>query len=110
LRNTIAATNKKDLIKTFHKEVEESIEKHNFKVISRINKGRKKIIFQAGDWIWIHLRKERFSSQRETKLHSRGDDPYQVLEIINNNSYKIDFLGEFSVHFTFNVADLVLLM
>ena len=41
----------------------------------------------------------------KTKLHSRGDDPYQVLERINN-AYKIDLLVEFSVHSTFNVADL----
>jgi len=34
------------------------------------------------------------------------DNPYQVLEKINNNAYKIDFPGEFSVHSTFNVADL----
>ena len=101
-----AATNKADWIKTLHREVKESNEKQNFKVASTINKGRKKIIFQPNDCVWIHFYKERFPSQRKTKLHPRGDDPYQVVEKINNNEYKIDFFGEFSVHSTFNVADL----
>ena len=34
------------------------------------------------------------------------DDPYQVLKRINNNAYKIDLLGEFSVRSTFNIDDL----
>ena len=66
-----AATSKEDLIKTLHKEVKERIEKQNFKDDSRINKRRKEIIFQLGDYVWIHFRKERFSSQMKTKLHSR---------------------------------------
>ena len=74
---------------------EERIEKQNFKVASTINKGRKKIIFQPGDCVWIHFYKERFPSQRKTKLHPRGDDPYQVLERINNNAYKMIFLENF---------------
>ena len=82
------------------------IEKQNFKVASRINKGWKKIIFQPDDWVWIHFRTERFTSQRKTKLYPRGDDPYQVLERINNNAYKIELQEECSVHSIINVADL----
>jgi len=29
-----------------------------------------------------------------------------MLEKVNNNAYKIDFLGEYGVSYTFNVADL----
>ena len=36
----------------------------------------------------------------------RGDVPFQVLERINNNAYKLDFLGEYNVSATFNVTDL----
>ena len=54
------------------------IEKQNFKVAERINKGRREIIFQPSDLIWTHFRNERFISQRKTKLYPRGDDPYQV--------------------------------
>ena len=36
----------------------------------------------------------------------RGDDPFQVLERINDNAYKLDLPGEYNVSSTFNVADL----
>ncbi|XP_022973897.1 uncharacterized protein LOC111472489, partial [Cucurbita maxima] len=42
-----------------------------------------------GDWVWVHFRKERFPTQRKSKLLPRGDGPFQVLERINDNAYKI---------------------
>jgi len=52
------------------------------------------------------MRKERFSSQRKSKLQPRGDGPFQVLSKINDNAYKIDLPAEFGISATFNVADL----
>ena len=56
----------------------------------------------------MHIRNERFPNQRKSKLQPRGDGPFQVLERINDNAYKIDLPGEYSVSATFNVADLTL--
>ena len=36
----------------------------------------------------------------------RGDGPFQVLECINDNAYKLDLPGEYNVSSTFNVTDL----
>ena len=36
----------------------------------------------------------------------RGDGPFQVIQRINDNAYKIDLLGKYSVSATFNVVDL----
>jgi len=36
----------------------------------------------------------------------RADDPFEVLEGINDNAYKVDLPGEYRVSTTFNVADL----
>jgi hypothetical protein len=69
---------------------------------------RKLVVFQPGDWVWVHMRKERFPNQRKSKLQPRGNDPFQVLERINDNAYKIDHPGEHGVSATFNVADLTL--
>ena len=52
------------------------------------------------------MRKERFPSQRRSKLLPRGDGPFQVLERINDNAYKLDLPGEYNVSATFNVTDL----
>ena len=46
--------------------------------------------------------------KKNSKLQPRGDGPFQVLEIINDNAYKIDLPGEYNVSATFNVADLTL--
>ena len=52
------------------------------------------------------MRKERFPAQRRSKLLPRGDGPFQVLERINDNAYRLDLPGEYNVSATFNVTDL----
>uniref|UniRef100_A0A2N9IPQ0 CCHC-type domain-containing protein n=1 Tax=Fagus sylvatica TaxID=28930 RepID=A0A2N9IPQ0_FAGSY len=78
----------------------------NERVASQANKGRRRVIFEPGDWVWVHMRKERFPAHRKTKLHPRGDGPFQILEKINDNAYKVDLPGEYKVSATFNVSDL----
>ena len=74
----------------------------------KANKGRKQVIFEPGDWVWVHMRKERFPQQRKSKLDARGDGPFQVLARINDNAYKIDLPGEYNISATFNVFDFFL--
>jgi len=62
--------------------------------------------FEPGDWVWVHMRKERFPEQRRSKLMPRGDGPYQIIERINNNAYKVDQPGEYGVSATFKASDL----
>ena len=38
----------------------------------------------------------------------RSDGPFQVIERINDNAYKLDLPGEYNVSATFNVTDLSL--
>ena len=52
------------------------------------------------------MRKERFLACRRSKLHPRRDGPFQVLERINDNTYKLDLPGEYNISATFNVFDL----
>ena len=54
------------------------------------------------------MRKERFLEQRKSKIQPRGDRPFQVLERINDNAYKVELPGEYNVSSTFNVSDLSL--
>ena len=92
LPNTYAMMNRDGLSKTnfvkiFHEKVKAQVEK---KVEQYANKGRKKVIFKPSYWVWIHLRKNRFPSKRKSKIQERGDGPFNVLELINDNAYKID--------------------
>ncbi|KAH9734747.1 Endonuclease [Citrus sinensis] len=81
-------------------------EKRTEQYANQANKGRKQVVFQPGDWVWVHMRKERFPVQRRSKLLPRGDGPFQVVARINDNAYKLDLPGEYNVSATFNVSDL----
>lgn len=43
------------------------------------------------------MHKERFPKQRKSKLDTRGDGPFQVLEKINDNAYRILLLNKVQV-------------
>jgi hypothetical protein len=74
--------------------------------VHQANKGCKKVVFEPGDWVWLHLRKGCFPKKRHSKLLPQGDGPFQVVERINDNAYKLDLLGEYGVNASFNVTDL----
>ena len=54
----------------------------------------------------MHLRKDRFSEQRKSKLQPRADGPFKVLRKINDNAYEIDLPSTYGVSSSFNVANL----
>ncbi|OMO89725.1 hypothetical protein CCACVL1_07669 [Corchorus capsularis] len=89
------AKEKADFVKDLHARVRAQIEKKTQHYMKNANKGRKEIIFEPGDWVWVHLRKERFPEKRKSKLLPRGDGPFHVLERINNNAYKLDLPSDY---------------
>ncbi|KAH9792723.1 hypothetical protein KPL71_004248 [Citrus sinensis] len=97
---------KAEFVKQFHERTRQHIEKRTEQYATQANKGRKQVVFQPGDWVWVHMRKERFPAQRRSKLLPRGDGPFQVVARINDNAYKLDLPGEYNVSATFNVSDL----
>lgn len=97
---------KAEIVKKLHEQVHTRLKAKNDQVAKRVNKGRKRVVFRQGDWVWVYMRKERFPNQRSNKLHPRGVGPFQVLERINDNAYKLDLPSEFGISPTFNVADL----
>jgi len=93
-------------IQELHKKIQGQIERSNEHYRSQANKHRKQALFQPGDLVWVHLRKERFPSKRKSKLMPRADGPFEVLEKVSDNAYKVDLPGDYGVSCTFNVADL----
>jgi hypothetical protein len=93
--------------KKIHEKTKEAIELKAVHKAASMNKHRKKVLFEPGDLVWIHLRKERFPDQRKSKLIPRGDGPFCVLAKINDNAYKIDLPPSYGVNNTFNFADLL---
>jgi len=99
---------KVEYVKRLHEQVKAQIAKKNESYAKQANKNKKEVVLELGDWVWVHMRNERFPKQRKSKLQPRGDGPFQVLERINDNAYKIDILGEYGISSSFNVADLIL--
>jgi hypothetical protein len=97
---------KAEFVKMIHEKARLNIERRTKQYVHQANKGRKKIVFEPGDWVWLDLRKDRFPEKRHSKLLPRGDGPFQVVERINDNAYKLDLPGEYGVSASFNVADL----
>ncbi|XP_042415186.1 uncharacterized protein LOC122004349 [Zingiber officinale] len=88
---------KADLVKRIHDKARQHMLRRNEQISTRANKGQKPITFQPGDWVWVHFRKERFPKRRQSKLNPRDDGPFQVLEKINDNAYKLDLPGEYQI-------------
>nr|KYP32999.1 hypothetical protein KK1_046208 [Cajanus cajan] len=84
------------------------IHKEGTSRVDFVKKLHERVVFNEGDWVWLHLRKERFPSKRKSKLRPRGDGPFQVLKKINNNAYVLDLPSEYRVSPNFNISDLSL--
>jgi hypothetical protein len=99
-------TSKRDkLIKNLHEKARANIEEMTKKYEKRVNKGRRKMLFEPGDMVWVHLLKEIFPKQRKSKLQPRVDGPFKVLRKINDIAYEIDLPDTYGVSSSFNVAD-----
>jgi hypothetical protein len=89
-----------------HETTKLNIEKMNKKYRIAASKGHKEVKLEPGDLVWLHLRKERFSELRKSKLMSRVAGPFKILAKINDNAYKLELSLEFGVSPSFNILDL----
>jgi hypothetical protein len=89
-----------------YKTTKENIERMNSKYKLAGDKGRKQLIFEPSELVWLHLRKDMFPALRKSKLMPRADGPFKVLERINDNAYKLDLPVHFGVSSAFYIADL----
>jgi hypothetical protein len=83
-----------------------NIEKMNEKYRIAASKGHKEVKHEPGDLVCLHLRKERFSELRKSKLMSCAAGPFKILAKINDNAYKLQLPPEFGVSPSFNISDL----
>uniref|UniRef100_A0A2N9HC89 RNA-directed DNA polymerase n=1 Tax=Fagus sylvatica TaxID=28930 RepID=A0A2N9HC89_FAGSY len=81
-RSSLDGQKKAEMVKKLHESVQQHIEKKKEQYANKANQGTR------------------------SKLHPRGDGPFQILEKINDNAYKVDLPGEYKVSATFNVSDL----
>ena len=100
------AKERADFIVKMHETTKANIEKMNEKYRITGSKGRKEVKLEPGDFVWLHLRKDRFPELRKSKLMPRAAGPFKIVEKINDNAYKLELPSEFGVSPTFNISDL----
>ena len=89
---------KANFVKSLPEKAKAQIEKKVEQYAKYANKGRNKMVNKPGDWVWIHLGKNRFNSKRKYKLGKKGDGHFQVLKRINYNAYKIALPLDYGVN------------
>ena len=90
-----------------HEDTRNIIERHVHRLATKLNVNKQPMIFNIGDLVWLHLRKDRFPNERKSKLLPRADGPFKVLARYNNNAYKIDYSRDkYNVSDVFNIKDL----
>jgi hypothetical protein len=107
-RVNIDASKCADLIKKIHEQARTNIEKMNNTYEKHAGKGHKKIVFELGQLVWVHLRKEQFPEQHKSKLQPRANGPFKVFRRVNDNAYEIDLPSKYGLSTTFNIANLSL--
>ena len=65
-----------EFVKKLHERVKNQIENQTKVYSTKGNRGRKELVLNEGDWVWLHLRKDRFPTKRKSKLSPRGDGPF----------------------------------
>ena len=96
---------KASFIKDLQHHIKLQIERKVGKYVEHDNKGRNALIFKPGDWVLLHLKNDRFPTQRKHKLMPRGDGPFQVLKRINDNAYELDLPDTYLGSYSFNISD-----
>ena len=67
-RTNMEASKRVAYVKKIHEKTKEAIELKAERKAASMNKHRKKELFEPGDLVWIHLRKDCFPHQRKSKL------------------------------------------
>ena len=78
-------------LKKMHEDTRNTIECQVQRLATKLNFNKQPMVFNIGDQVWLHLRKDHFPQERKSKLHPRADGPFKVLARYNDKAYKIDF-------------------
>ena len=58
-------------LKKMHEDTRHTIERQVQRLATKLNINKQPMIFNIGDLVWLHLRKERFPNKRKSKLLPR---------------------------------------
>jgi len=103
---SIAAKHMADRVKAIQEEVRKKLEASNAKNKAAADWKRRPKLFKEGDLVMLYLRKGRLPVGTFDKLTDKKYGPYQILQKINDNAYRVDLPAEMAISPTFNIADI----
>lgn len=62
---SLGRSKRAEAMKKVHEKVRLHLENKNQDMARTASKGRKRIVLVPGDWVWVHLCKDRFPNHRE---------------------------------------------
>uniref|UniRef100_A0A2N9J0J0 RNA-directed DNA polymerase n=1 Tax=Fagus sylvatica TaxID=28930 RepID=A0A2N9J0J0_FAGSY len=89
-----------EMVKKLHESVQQHMEKKTEQYANKANKGRRQVIFEPSDWVWVHMPVGGPSYILEEM------DLSEFLRKLMTMLIKWTFPGEYKVSATFNVSDL----
>jgi len=63
-RVSLDGNQKAQVVRDLHAKIRQQIEKKNKQYANKANMGQILVRFEPGDWVWVHIRKERLPKQR----------------------------------------------
>jgi hypothetical protein len=74
-RTNMEASKHADNLRKIHEKTKELIERMGKNVSEKWNQRCKEVLFEPGDLVWVHFRKDRFPHPWHSKLLPRGAGP-----------------------------------
>lgn len=100
------ATEMAEHLRGIHEQVRSRIENTNLKYKQRVDRHRRQILFDVGDFVWAVLTKDRFPVGGYDKLKDRKIGPCEIVQKINDNAYRLWLPKDVRTSDVFNVKHL----
>ncbi|VFQ80062.1 unnamed protein product [Cuscuta campestris] len=89
-----------------HDQVICKIEESNKKYKARVEKHRRQVLFDVGDFVRAVLTKDRFPVGEYEKLKEQKIGPYEIVQMINDNVYRLRLPSHLKMSDVFHVKHL----
>ena len=92
-----------DMIMDTHAQTSEQLEVSTIKYKAAANSRRRRVVFDAGDVVWVYLTHDRMPSHAYNKLKFKKIDHVQVVARINDNVYRVQLPSDITTSDVFSL-------